>query len=980
MKKILTVALSTAMAFSMFASVAFGDTAVTPQQKFDALAAKGIFNGYPDGSAHLEKEMTRAEFAKVITKLLGLKEVTGTLSYKDKGYDAKNWAVPYIEAVTAAGIMQGQDNVKKIFNYNGKVTIQEMATVLTRALKLEIPANPNNNAADWAKGYVQAAIDKGLISKDANFKANASRSQLVEAAYAIDQATNITFTYKVVDPSNVEFTLSTGEVVKVKLDKPLEANKETEVKFKDAAGNEYTAKVTWVTTSAQTVKSAAASNLKQVVVTFDGSVDPKTAGDVDNYSISGKSFESATVSADKTSVTLLLAEDSVLTNQKEFELSINNVKNEDASKTLSQKVKFTPSDVAVPTVKEVTALGTKALKVKFSEPVSKTEALKSINYKIDGSVIAASVTYSYPDTVILTTNLTEGAHKLNVSNVTDFSGLKLVPVDYDFTATVDSAAPEIVSATTTDLTKVVVEFNEPIKRVDSAYANVSGKTPSTISISDTKVTLTFPSSSPLNYGENTVYLKGVRDYSDNSADREVKVTPSLDTTRPEVVNTSFSTNAQGEYIAKIKFSEAVKETTVADRTNYVLKNSNGDVADENGTNASGNPLVKPFLDPNANNTVVVNLGTGLSGTYSLTISNLQDTAYVPNTMLPYTATLNASQAAAGQISRVWVDSEGSTKYVYVEYNKAIATSGAGNALEAAKYSFSTSENGTYTKLTDEDSDVQPVSSDTVRIATTEAVPSNAWIKASYVANADGTYLTQNGSYDLKQQIAANVITLSSQAITDKSTVKLVFNGKLSYVNYSDFVVKALDGTTVKPNGYTLSSDNKTLYLKFDSNLPVNAENTTNPWHVETVAGSTTQDSFGNKVVITSAPLEDAVAPTVDTDTFKVAKVSATAATYEASVVVSEGVVLTIPSGLNATDLFTVKVNGATTGVTVDQASVQTDATGKQRIVVKFDYTSVLNDTDRVSLNYNANYTKALVDSGDNALAAFTAEELYRYVK
>lgn len=55
MKKILSVALSTAMAFSMFASVAFGDAAATPQQKFDALAAKGILNGYPDGQAHLEK-------------------------------------------------------------------------------------------------------------------------------------------------------------------------------------------------------------------------------------------------------------------------------------------------------------------------------------------------------------------------------------------------------------------------------------------------------------------------------------------------------------------------------------------------------------------------------------------------------------------------------------------------------------------------------------------------------------------------------------------------------------------------------------------------------------------------------------------------------------------------------------------------------------------------------------------------------------
>lgn len=55
MKKILSVALSTAMAFSMFASVAFGETATTPQAKFDALAAKGVLNGYPDGQAHLEK-------------------------------------------------------------------------------------------------------------------------------------------------------------------------------------------------------------------------------------------------------------------------------------------------------------------------------------------------------------------------------------------------------------------------------------------------------------------------------------------------------------------------------------------------------------------------------------------------------------------------------------------------------------------------------------------------------------------------------------------------------------------------------------------------------------------------------------------------------------------------------------------------------------------------------------------------------------
>ena len=40
MKKILSVALFTAMAFSMFASVAFGDDALNTQQKFDVLKEK----------------------------------------------------------------------------------------------------------------------------------------------------------------------------------------------------------------------------------------------------------------------------------------------------------------------------------------------------------------------------------------------------------------------------------------------------------------------------------------------------------------------------------------------------------------------------------------------------------------------------------------------------------------------------------------------------------------------------------------------------------------------------------------------------------------------------------------------------------------------------------------------------------------------------------------------------------------------------
>jgi len=185
MKKILSVALSTAMAFSMFASVAFGDDALNTQQKFDVLKEKGIFTGYPDGTAGLDKEMTRAEFAKVLVGIMGLEPIEGKASFKDKNYKADKWPAPYVEAVYAAGLMEGKNTTKMIFDFNGKITIQEMAKVLVTAQKLEIPTETDNNASDWAKGYVQAAINAGLVDAKANPKANASRSQLVDVAYSI---------------------------------------------------------------------------------------------------------------------------------------------------------------------------------------------------------------------------------------------------------------------------------------------------------------------------------------------------------------------------------------------------------------------------------------------------------------------------------------------------------------------------------------------------------------------------------------------------------------------------------------------------------------------------------------------------------------------------------------------------------------------------------------------------------------------------
>ncbi|MEI4908358.1 hypothetical protein Q8G40_30205, partial [Klebsiella pneumoniae] len=81
---------------------------------------------------------------------------------------------------------------------------------------------------------------------------------------------------------------------------------ETEVKFKDAAGNEYTAKVTWAVSAALKVVSASGSNYKEVVINFDGELDKQTAENADNYKVAEfTKLESATLSSDKKSVTLL---------------------------------------------------------------------------------------------------------------------------------------------------------------------------------------------------------------------------------------------------------------------------------------------------------------------------------------------------------------------------------------------------------------------------------------------------------------------------------------------------------------------------------------------------------------------------------------------------------------------------------------------------------------------------------------------------
>ncbi|SFL88716.1 S-layer homology domain-containing protein [Paenibacillus sp. 1_12] len=211
MKKSLSTILSLAMAFSMFSSVALAaenevdatkssadfkdlkDLDAATKVKFDALISAGVFDGVKEGEFGLKEEMNRAQFAKVAALIFGLKVDTTlkTSTFTDVKSDdpANGYAVPYIEAVKAAGITDGYAPGQ--YNPAGKVTKEQLATFLIRGLNKDAaakatPGVTDATVSDWAKGYVALALQLKLLSNGTDGKfggtSNATRDLLVLGA------------------------------------------------------------------------------------------------------------------------------------------------------------------------------------------------------------------------------------------------------------------------------------------------------------------------------------------------------------------------------------------------------------------------------------------------------------------------------------------------------------------------------------------------------------------------------------------------------------------------------------------------------------------------------------------------------------------------------------------------------------------------------------------------------------------------------
>lgn len=977
MKKILSVALSTAMAFSMFASVAFGQAGLTDvNAQYNYLKEKGIFAGYPDEQAHLDRQMTRAEFAKVITKTLGLKEINGVYSFKDKNYGPKHWAAPFVEAVSAAGIMEGKNTTKKLFDLSGPVSVQEMATVLVRALDLEVPTETNNSATAWAKGYVQAAINAGLVDAKANFQSNASRALLVGAAYAVDQELSLQVeSYTVSEGGKVvDFKMTDGETAKVTLDKALEANKETEVKFtyKD---KEFTEKVTYVVTSATKVDKASASNLKEVVVAFDGEVDEDTATEEANYSLrSGKVVKTATLSADKKTVTLTL--EGTLTNNRTEAVSVSNVKAGD--KTISaSNVEFTAVDNQLPEATAVKSLGTKSLKVEFSEPVSD---LTQSNFKLDGKEFFGKVELGAGNkSVILTpfstSSLAVGNHSVTVSAVKDFAGFVSLTKSFDFEVVEDKTAPTVTTAEAT-LESVTLTFSEDVDASTVSASNVywkSGDSKKPASsyerVADNKYKFKFDGTNVLPTGTIVVNVEGVKDYSGNqiAAGTTVSVNPVVDQTRPEVTRVT----AVDSDTIKVTFNKELLDTTANIKTkgNYTITKPNGSVVS-----------VKDASLSTDKKTVTIELYSTLAtGNNKIAIKNLKDSTRLQNTMLDYSGTVTLGDTSAPTIDSKVVSkdqrrvvitfSEKMNPESLATYSNYIVKVNNNNVvLTNAMADISVQQDGKVVVLTF----AERINNNPVQFAagTTANYTNLASITLGSLTDVEGNSLQEftNSESVISLTDAANqtvgfakynssVGTNVYAELVDRKTVKIRLSAG---INQATATAVTYDGTSnsvssIETDGTSVITVNLSSNLKTDGS---DAKLIINLSGLTTNAGSAAGLAEAKLILVPTTQLLDSVSPVLADSDQPVVSVSGRTITFKYSEDLKD-----VNNALAASDLKITRVsdNKVLTAVTHYNAVVSGDTV-----------TVTLNDGATENSEYRVQITDAnyLTDEAGNAVPDF----------
>ncbi|MBE7010486.1 MAG: S-layer homology domain-containing protein [Ruminococcaceae bacterium] len=166
-KNLLAFLLAFVMLFSLAVVPAtaaqFSDVAESYQyyEAIQSLVARGVINGYEDGTFKPEATITRAEFCKMVIYALGLTNLVANAG-TDTGFPdvaAEHWAAGTIKLAANMGIVNGYDD--GTFKPQENVTYEQAVKMVVCATSDQLAEVANLNGG-YPKGYMAVGRSVGL--------------------------------------------------------------------------------------------------------------------------------------------------------------------------------------------------------------------------------------------------------------------------------------------------------------------------------------------------------------------------------------------------------------------------------------------------------------------------------------------------------------------------------------------------------------------------------------------------------------------------------------------------------------------------------------------------------------------------------------------------------------------------------------------------------------------------------------------------
>ena len=201
---VVSLALAASMAASAFSAFAFSDVSDGEwyAEAVNSMSAKGLVNGYEDGSFRPNDNISRAEVAKILTTYFN---VTASTQEEMSDVPAGAWYEDAMRKAVGAGYMKGDSGAVVTYRPEDNITRQEAAVMIVRAFDWD----PSGSAsftdsaeiADWAANAVATLVNKGVINgyEDGSFKPTAAITRaefckMFDTAITVSASTGATAT------------------------------------------------------------------------------------------------------------------------------------------------------------------------------------------------------------------------------------------------------------------------------------------------------------------------------------------------------------------------------------------------------------------------------------------------------------------------------------------------------------------------------------------------------------------------------------------------------------------------------------------------------------------------------------------------------------------------------------------------------------------------------------------------------------------